>query len=378
MNYRQLDIPPICLVFLKFYVGEILQHIVQGVALDGAAAHAANHIHKLLGRQCGVLFFGASHAVNLRRVVNRAVQIVHAEREGELGGRATNHRPIGFDVVEIVEVNTANGVVAQVFHRRAFGDVAHLVVLIAEFEWDKSLKASGFVLQLAQPFEVVNAMMKLFNMAVEHRSVGAHSEFVPDFMEAQPLVGVAFVGGDLLSDFRVKNLRATAGQAVYARFFYQLHAFFVTHFRFFENVVVLHRREGFDVEFGAVLFYFMKKFKIKRQIVLWQNTPDDVNFRDWLTVVFAHDVEHFVHAECPGVRVIALLNEARVGAKFAVIDAQIRRLYVEVAVEKSVVAVLFFPDKIGECADVRKSAVFKEKNTFVEVNALIISNFLGG
>ena len=102
-----------------------------------------------------------------------------------------------------------------------------------------------------------------------------------------------------------------------------------------------------------------------------------MNFGHRLAVVLANDIEHFVHRKCPSVRVAALLDEAGVRAKLAVIDAQIRRLDVEVAVEKSVVAVLFFSDKIGKCADVRKSAVFKEKNTFVEFNALVVSNCLG-
>ena len=78
---------------------------------------------------------------------------------------------------------------------------------------NERLKAAGFVLQFAQPHQVIDAVIGVFQMAVEHRGVGAQAEFVGRAMNVEPVVGVGLVLANLVADFRMKNLRPAAGQA---------------------------------------------------------------------------------------------------------------------------------------------------------------------
>ena len=56
---------------------------------------------------------------------------------------------------------------------------------------------------------MIDAVLPLFDMAVEHGRIGAHAQFVPYFVQSQPLVGVAFVGSDLLPDIGMEYLGRT-------------------------------------------------------------------------------------------------------------------------------------------------------------------------
>ena len=79
------------------------------------------------------LFLGARHAVDPRRIVNGAVDVVNSKGKGQLGVLPPQHGPIGLQVVEIVKKNSRNGKVLHVIEQRDFFNVCHLVVLIAEF-----------------------------------------------------------------------------------------------------------------------------------------------------------------------------------------------------------------------------------------------------
>ena len=85
-----------------------------------------------------------------------------------------------------------------------------------ERERDERLEAAGLVLQLAQPEQVVDAVLGLLDVAVEHGGVGAQAELVGLAVDAEPGVGVGLVLADLVADLGVEDLRAAAGQAAQA------------------------------------------------------------------------------------------------------------------------------------------------------------------
>ena len=85
-----------------------------------------------------------------------------------------------------------------------------------EGERDEGLEAAGFVLQLAEADQVVDAVVGLFDVAVEHRAVGAEAELVGGAVDFEPAAGVGFVFADLVADFGMEDFRPAAGQAAEA------------------------------------------------------------------------------------------------------------------------------------------------------------------
>lgn len=122
--------------------------MVQGIAFNGLAADTPDQSHQLIGRHGRVLLLGAGHRVDFGRIINRAVDVIDTESQSHLRNFPADHRPVGLEMIEIIQVNTTDGVVAQVFDDRAFRHVRHLIVFVAKFEWNKGLKASRFVLQI--------------------------------------------------------------------------------------------------------------------------------------------------------------------------------------------------------------------------------------
>jgi len=63
---------------------------------------------------------------------------------------------------------------------------------------------------------LVDAVVGVFQMAVEHRGVRAEPEFVGRAMDFQPTGGVGLVLANLIADLGMKDFRPAAGQAAEA------------------------------------------------------------------------------------------------------------------------------------------------------------------
>ena len=55
-----------------------------------------------------------------------------------------------------------------------------------ERQRDERLKAARFVLKFAKPDQVVDAVLRLFDVAVEHRRVGVQAELVGGAVDVEP------------------------------------------------------------------------------------------------------------------------------------------------------------------------------------------------
>ena len=82
-----------------------------------------------------------------------------------------------------------------------------------EGQRDERLEAARLVLKLAQPQEMVGAMKRIFDVAVEHRGVASQAELVGGAVDGEPLLRVGFVLADLVANLRMEDLGAAAGQA---------------------------------------------------------------------------------------------------------------------------------------------------------------------
>src|SRR5256885_1184854 len=82
-----------------------------------------------------------------------------------------------------------------------------------ERERNESLKAAGFVMQFAETDQVVDTVVGLLDVAVEHGAVRTEAEFVGRAMDFEPAAGVGLVFADLIADFGMEDFRAAARQA---------------------------------------------------------------------------------------------------------------------------------------------------------------------
>src|SRR5437899_9405918 len=117
-----------------------------------------------------------------------------------------------------------------------------------ECQRNEGLEAAGFILQLAKPNQVIDAVAGLLDVAIKHGGIGAQIELVSFAMNANPGVGVGLVLANLVADFRMEDFSAAARQAAQADFF-----------EFSENIpsrqarqarepIPLHRRVSFQMQ----------------------------------------------------------------------------------------------------------------------------------
>ena len=136
--------------------------------------------------------------------------------EGDLRGLDPEHDPVGLDVREVVEHQAADGHRLEVHHAGGLGDLVHPRVVGVEGQRDEGLEAAGLVLELAEPDQVVDPVLGLVDVAVEHRRVRVQAELVGRPVDVEPDLGRRLGAADLLADLGVEDLGAAAGQAAQA------------------------------------------------------------------------------------------------------------------------------------------------------------------
>ena len=85
-----------------------------------------------------------------------------------------------------------------------------------EREWNEGLEPARLVLKLAQPDEMVDPVLGLVDVTVEHRGIGVKTQPVGRPMDVEPALGRRLGAADLLANFGMEDLGAAAGQAAEA------------------------------------------------------------------------------------------------------------------------------------------------------------------
>ena len=78
-------------------------------------------------------------------------------------------------------------------------------------ERNEYLKTARLILKFSKTHQVVDPMIRFFNVPVEHGAIRLETDFMCGSMNVQPSMGVRFVLAKLIPNLRMKNLRATAG-----------------------------------------------------------------------------------------------------------------------------------------------------------------------
>ena len=126
------------------YQVQLYPFLLEGVALDRNAASVADPIDQLLPLH--LLGSRGAGVVVDALLDDRAVHVVGAERERCLRDGHVHQDPVGLDVRNVVEHQSAHGELAQLVDGRRSRVLRPLVVLGVERERDVGLQAAGVVL----------------------------------------------------------------------------------------------------------------------------------------------------------------------------------------------------------------------------------------
>ena len=142
---------------------------------------------------------------------DRAVQIVHPITEGNLCKRQAHAHPISGKMIDVIEINAADGKIAKLLKCRGRLDVREHRSLRFEGERDKSGEPAGFILQLAQLAQVIDALSEGFDVSIEHCARAAATHDVPGAMDIKPFRGSLLTATNFISHRGIENFRAATG-----------------------------------------------------------------------------------------------------------------------------------------------------------------------
>ncbi len=97
---------------------------------------------------------------------------------------------------------------------------------------------------------MIDAVMRVFDVPVEHGAVATQADLVSGFVYLEPLISVGFVLTDLIAYFGMKDLGAATGQAAQASISQVLQDLFGALLRQNSNQLNLYRRPGLQLQFG--------------------------------------------------------------------------------------------------------------------------------
>ncbi len=185
---------------------------VEGVALDGLEACVADDAAEFLlsGAVAGA---GRFDHVFLE---HDGAYVVAAEVEAKLKNLEALRDPTGLHVFNVVEVEACDGEDLEVLDRGGFFPSAAAEGGVAGLEapGDEGGESTGLLLQVADDFEVINALIECLADTEHHGGGGAHAELVSGAMDGDPVGGAAFETGYSFSHIVVEDLGAAAGNGI--------------------------------------------------------------------------------------------------------------------------------------------------------------------
>src|SRR6266516_794435 len=150
---------------------------VKAVALDRLATALTDRMLECSHR----LLLGSSGARHVKDffLQDRAMQIIHAVAERDLRQRQTNADPIGGEMVDIIEINAADGEITKLLNRRNRLYVREHRCLRFEGKWNEPCETTGLMLQVTQLTLKIDTLGQRLGMAVEDGASAAAPHLMP-------------------------------------------------------------------------------------------------------------------------------------------------------------------------------------------------------
>src|SRR6478609_2642001 len=342
------------------------QLVVEAVALHRGAARVAYEPDEL-----GDLLLGAgARARRLEDLLphDRALDVVGAEVERDLGEREAHHDPVRLHVRDVVEQQPRDGEHLQVVSARREPEAAPLEdgVLGVEGERDEGEEATRLVLLVAQPQQVVDALLVGLDVAVEHGALGRDPELVRGVVDVEPLVGVLLAGRDEGAHAVGEDLSAAARHRVEAGVPQRAQDLLVRAALEPRYVVDLGRRVELEMDVRQRLLQLAQKAGVVLEVDVRVLAVDRVDLSEAVELVLRDRVlDELVGGQRERVLLLPRLGE---GAELALHATDVRLVQVDVLDEVDLVAAAALPAReVGEVAEREQVVGLHESDAVVEV-----------
>ena len=237
----------------------------------------------------------------------------------------------------IIQNQTTHCQRTHIVNNRSLAYHTQLIVRAAELQRDKGIQAARSILQIAQSHKVVDTMVDIFYVTIQHRSIRVETHFVRLLVHLQPLRRRTFARANLCTNLLVENLRTTARDRLHTSLLEQLQARLDGQARLHNHIVQLHRRKSLDAHLGHNLLDAANHLGVVVQIALGMYSAHDVNLGCSALLARLNLREHLLHRIIP--RTLLALTTT-IGAETTIEQADVGRLEVEVLVIKDLIATL--------------------------------------
>src|SRR5262245_29641298 len=112
---------------------------------------------------------------------------------------------------KVVEHQTRHRNHLQIVHSRRRRQVSVYGVFRMKCEWNKTIKAAGFVLQFAEADKMVNALFRRFDMTIKHRRVRTNPHLVNRPRNIEPAIPGNLMPGNQWPRAFCKDFGSTTG-----------------------------------------------------------------------------------------------------------------------------------------------------------------------
>jgi len=142
---------------------------IKCVALHRHASCSTNQALQFAARR-ELRSLGTGIVINLL-FHHRAIQVVCAESQCDLGDAGRQHDPICFDVVEVIQHQSGNRDIAQIQVPGRPGEVRKRGIVRMKRQRNKRHETAGLVLELAQFHQMVDPLFFGFHVTIQHGCV---------------------------------------------------------------------------------------------------------------------------------------------------------------------------------------------------------------
>jgi hypothetical protein len=254
--------------------------------------------------------------------------VVGAELQADLADLDAGSEPAGLDVINIVEIQTADGERFQVIDRCGFLNfLAERRIVRSENPWNECGEAAGVFLNAVNTLEMIDAMAQLFAAAEHHGGGGAQAQFVRGAVHIFPIVAGAFEARDFGADFVIENFGAATGNRLQSGVHQAANGVFDGEFADFRDAENFRRGKTVQVNGGKFLFDGAEEIFVVVDLQIGMQTALKKNS---ITAEFEHLfdlLENFLEAEDVAVfgadGTIERAEGAIFGAEIGVIDVAV-------------------------------------------------------
>src|SRR5229473_6261475 len=257
-----------------------------------------------------------------------ATDVVGAELQTDLADFNSGRKPAGLDVVDVVEVEAADGQRFQIIDGSGF---LHFFskrgIFGGKHPRNEGGETAGIFLNAPQPFEMVDAMAQLFAAAEHHGGGGAQSQRMGHAVHFFPVITRALQTRNFRADFVVENFRAAARNGLQPRVHQPLNRFADADFADFRDAQNFGRRKTMQMHLriarfqGAQQIFVIADLQVRVQPALEQNSgaAEFQHFVDFLVDFLEREDVAVLGAE----RTIERAEGAILGAEIGVVDVAV-------------------------------------------------------